>query len=233
MKLIINHQFTDVIAKMKKSELKHIIRESIKKLMREERERIPCDDQCADHNDCPPAHPCAYNIPGKPRGCKYCIRGIATPYKTGKTPTTNKKLMTEKPSCKEQAQAGFADCDTNHPAGTTAFDNCVQGVFSDYAACKKASGGIISFDDDLFLSPTDMEPEGDFMSTGVGKPKGTFDPHDPDGQHRSIYENKGITINIPLCCLYSKSCCKKSGGIDWPWNPQETEDLIRMKQGPW
>ena len=40
-------------------------------------------------------------------------------------------------------------------------------------------------------------------------------------------------INIPLCCLYSKSCCKKSGGIDWPWNPQETEDLIRMKQGPW
>ena len=122
-----------------------------------------------------------------------------------------------------------------------------------------------------------------------------IDPNDPDGQHRSIYENVGDpcsqsnnvgaqhgqnhvdcggngltcnglgecermsggmidggdhtwvkgndigsdakptggTITIPLCCLWSRKCCKKSGGIDWPWTPQETEDLIRMKQGPW
>jgi len=206
-----------------------------------------------------------------------------------------KKLMNEEVSCKEAAQAGFEDCDNNHTAGTSGFDNCVQGVFADYSACKKASGGSINFDD-YFTTFSHMDMD---MGTGYRKPP-KFDPRDPDGQHR-IHENVGDpcsqsnnvgaqhgqnhvdcggngltcnglgecermgggmidggdhtwvkgrpgdsalgqdhggpsgakptggTITIPLCCLWSRKCCKDNGGIDWPWSPQDTEDLIKNK----
>mgnify|MGYP003626277317 FL=1 len=62
----------------------------------------------------------------------------------------NRGLLTEEKTCQEKAQDGFEDCDNSHPSGSgSAFDSCVQGVFSSYSACKKASGGSISMDDGM------------------------------------------------------------------------------------
>ena len=53
-------------------------------------------------------------------------------------------ILKEAPTCQETAQAGFAGCDEGPDDD---YSTCVQGVFSAYAACKKASGGSMGIDD--------------------------------------------------------------------------------------
>ena len=83
---------------MRKSELRHIIKESIKELMREEKIKKDCEDECKNADDYPPGQHCASYV-DKSRGCNFCVSSRDG---MGKTSTTDDQLIDKSFDINEQ-----------------------------------------------------------------------------------------------------------------------------------